>query len=309
MKIAVFNCPAGVTAEGVVEAFVDAGLPRADLKKVPGKSRLAQKARPLASRIFKTLQRAKLRDPEKDSSKAVVQAAAGIRYFQIEKCFVRNLGIGRKGNPATLKLLQRFVLDRVSVDREIVSPAGAAILATLCEKERSIPSMEFERVGFGPDRLMVSIGETLAPYRRERILLLETNIDDMSPQGFELLYERLFKAGALDVWVEPILMKKMRPAFKLSILLSHRDQDRISEVVFKETPTLGVRFLELDRFALPRKTLQRKTRWGSVRFKVGFLDSKHSRVSPEYEDVKKIARRRNLAFRWVQAALKKEAVR
>lgn len=264
MKIAVFNCPLGITPEALFQAFVDAGLPRSHSKR-----RL-------------------------DPRKKITQA---IRHFGIQKCFIRNLGIGRRGNPAALKLLKGFILNRVPVARELVTLEGGAVVATLCEKTLSIPTMRLERVGFGPNQLMVSIGETVAPYSRERILLLETNIDDMSPQGFELLYERLFKAGALDVWVETILMKKMRPAFKLSVLLNHTAQDKISEVVFRETPTLGVRFLELDRFSLPRKTVRVKTRFGPVRIKIGSLDSRPSVASPEYEDVKRIARRKNLSFR------------
>lgn len=281
MKIAVFNCPGGVTGKGILQAFWDAGLPRAVKKITPA-----------------------------------------LRHFKIKKCFVRNLAIGKKGDPRTLKLLRGFILNRIPVNREIVSPEGAGILAAICEKEEAIPAMRLEEVGFGPNQLMVSIGETVAPYRRERILLLETNIDDMSPQGFELLYERLFKAGALDVWVEPILMKKMRPAFKLSVLLNHADQEEISEALFRETPTLGVRFLELDRFSLPRKSTRIKTRWGSVRMKVGWLEKRgHTTfldkgkgkkvvcplfyVRPEYEDLKRIAQKRHLPFRRLSREMEK----
>lgn len=286
MKIAVLNAPQGVTAEGLVRAFVDAGLPRSSFKRP-----LDKRARELTLRMLK----------RGGARRGVLKnVAVAFRYFGIQKCFVRNLAIGRKGNPRILKLLRGFVLNRVAVNQELVTPDGAAILAALCEKEISIPTMQLERVGFGPNQLMVSMGATVAPFRRERVLLLETNIDDMSPQGFELLYERLFKAGALDVWVQPILMKKMRPAFKLSVLLNHTAQDKISEVIFTETPTLGVRFLELDRFSLPRKTVRVKTRFGPVRVKIGSLDSRHSVASPEYEDLKRIAQRKNLSFRKVR---------
>lgn len=139
-------------------------------------------------------------------------------------------------------------------------------------------------------------------YRREKLLLLETNIDDMSPQGFELVYERLFRAGALDVWVETILMKKMRPAFKLCILSEPKRKEKILKIVFRETPTFGVRSLELDRFSLPRKTIRVKTRFGGVRMKVGWLDSKSSKASPEYADLREISQRRRLSFREVYDA-------
>ncbi len=266
MKIAVFNCPLGASADSLQAALRDAGVKGLLREKSPG-----------------AFQRA-------------------LRRSGIRKSFVRNLGIGKKGNPRILKLLRGFVLNRVPLAKELVTREGARILAACCEREISIPAMQLEGVGFGPNDVMVSMGETIAPYRRERVLLLETNLDDINPQGFELLYERLFKAGALDVWVQSILMKKMRPAFKLSVLLGHADQEKISEVIFKETPSLGVRFLELDRFSLPRKMERVKTRWGSVRMKVGFLDSKFSAAHPEYQDVKRIAARRGLSFHQVYRA-------
>lgn len=296
MKIAVFNCPEGISSEKVVQALFDAGLPRPYLKKELVKRQANRKTRDLIIRTLKALEYAKIFLPDRFTLMKLAEAVIGIRYFQIEKCFVRNLSIGKKGNARTLKLLKGFVLNRLPVNRETVTPDGAALLSVLCEKEVSIPAMQLETVGFGPGGLQISIGETLVPFRRERILLLETNIDDMNPQGFELLYERLFKVGALDVWVQPILMKKMRPAFKLSVLFNHSQQEKISEVIFKETPTLGVRFLEMDRLSLPRKIVRMKTPFGSVRMKVGWLDSKYTAASPEYEDIKRISRKKNLPF-------------
>ena len=345
VKIAVFNFPSGVTAEGLVQAFLDAGLPRPYLQKELRKHFADKQAKKLTLQMLKALEQARIpltlpSPPQGEragvrrfSPRAAVrplmafaETAIAIQYFQIKKCFLRNLAIGRRGNPRTLKLLRGFILERLAVNQEIVSPEGAAILSVLCEKEISIPAVRLEKVGFGPDRMQVSIGETVAPYRRERVLLLETNIDDMSPQGFELVYERLFKAGALDVWVQPILMKKMRPAFKLSVLLNHDTQEKISEVIFRETPSLGVRFLELDRFSLPRKIIRAKTRLGPVRFKIippslftlsplggegseAVPAGERVRGYPEYEDLKRIARKRKLPFRFVQKEIQKGPAR
>ncbi len=299
MKIAVFNCPFGVSGEGLIQAFLDLGVPPAYLRREIKKPRPDKKVKTLVFQILKSIERAKI-NLTKDALSRIAEAALALHYFKIEKCFIRNLGIGKKGNPRTLKLLRGFILERLARNREMVTPEAAAILSVVCERESAIPAMRFEGVGFGPGGLQISIGETVAPFRRERILLLETNIDDMSPQGFELLYERLFKAGALDVWVQSILMKKMRPAFKLSVLLNHKLEDKISEIIFKETPSLGVRLLELDRFSLPRKMIRAKTRFGPVRFKVGYLDSKFAHANPEYEDLKRIARKRKLPFRRIQ---------
>ena len=316
MKIAVFHCPEGITGEGTVRAFIDAGLPAAYLKKELAKKSSDGKTRVWINQLAEKLGRAGIGGEEAIDALIHLNAVArALRYFKIEKCFVRQVAIGKKGNPRTLKLLQGFLLNRLPINKELVTPAGALILAAFCEKEDAIPSMKLESVGEGPLGLRISIGETAAPYRRERILLLETNIDDMSPQGFELLYGRLFKAGALDVWVEPILMKKMRPAFKLSILLEHSVREKTAEVLFKETPTLGVRFFELDRFALERKIGRVKTRYGWMRVKIP-IDSALNKLSkrsqrgrcyPEYEDVKRMAEKRNLPFREVYEKVKKDA--
>ncbi len=316
MRIAVFHCPQGVSAEGIVQAFLDAGVPRAYLKR-ESKKQLPKKTSSLIHKINYSLSvilsEAKdleilrplrgLRMTALRPNDSIIQIAFAIQYFGIDKFFLRSLAIGKGGNPRTLKLLKGFILNRLPINQEIVTPPGAAILSILCEREVSIPPMQLETVGFGAGKVMISIGKTVAPYRRERILVLETNIDDMSPQGFELLYERLFKAGALDVWVESILMKKMRPAFKLSVLLNHTDQEKICREIFRETPTLGVRFLEMDRFSLTRHIKRTRTPWGKVRMKFGFSDTNHSVGRPEYEDVKRVARSKNLSFRQAMKVL------
>ena len=307
MNIAVFHCPRGITGESALQAFHDAGLPISYLKKELSKKQIDATTHRLIGQLAQKLGKAGIGGKDAlDSLTCAGAVAAALEYFKVEKCFVRRIAIGKRGNPRTLKLLQGFILERLPIYKELVTPSGAAILAAFCEREDAIPAMRLESVGEGPSELRVSIGEAVAPYRRERILLLETNIDDMSPQGFEILYERLFKAGALDVWVQPILMKKMRPAFKLSVLLEHAGRERISEAIFMETPTLGVRFLELDRFTLPRKIKRAKTRYGFVRAKIGQLDSRRSVVSPEYEDVKQICERKKLSFRETYEMIQKE---
>ena len=316
MKIAVLHCPQGITGQGAIQAFLDAGLPAAHLKKEFRKKSIGKETRNLLTRISRELGRAGIGGREAfDALVHGFALDAALRYFGVQKCFVRQVGIGKKGNPKILKLLRGFILDRLPMNKELVTASGAAILAAFCEKDDAIPSMKLESMGEGALGLRISIGETAAPYRRERILLLETNIDDMNPQGFELLYSRLFKAGALDVWVEPILMKKMRPAFKLSVLLEHSFREKIAEVLFKETPTLGVRFFELDRFALARKIRRVKTRYGWMRVKTPIYSApnkwegrkQEERIYPEYEDVKRIAQKRNRPFREVYEKVKKDA--
>lgn len=261
-----------------------------------------------------------------DSIVDIVGTAICLHHLGIEKIFVRNLHVGRGAlkahhhgrialpSPAASELLKGFELHHAPIDHEMVTPTGAAILAALAEKTSDLPSMETRAVGYGagtrhfkdrPNLLRVSWGEILRGFFRDRIFVLETNLDDMNPLGFEILYARLFKAGALDVYVTPILMKKMRPAFKLSVLLEHAKRQEISAAVFKDTTTLGVRFLELDRFLLQRKFVTVSTRFGKLKVKVGSADGQPCIVSPEYEDCKKAALKYGAAFRTVYGEAKK----
>ena len=265
-----------------------------------------------------------------DSIVDIVGTAVCLHHLRIEKIFVRNLHVGRGTlkthhhgrmalpSPAALELLKGFELHHAPIDYEMVTPTGAAILAALAEKTSDLPSMETQAVGYGagtrdfkdrPNLLRVSWGDVLRGFSRDRILVLETNLDDMNPLGFEILYSHLFKAGALDVCVTPILMKKMRPAFKLSVLFEHVRKQEISAAVFKETTTLGVRFLELDRFLLQRKFVTVSTRFGKLKVKVGSAEGRPSIVSPEYEDCKKAALKNGMAFRTVYGEAKKCALK
>jgi uncharacterized protein (TIGR00299 family) protein len=246
-----------------------------------------------------------------DSIVDIVGAAAAVHHWGIRKVFVRNLNAGagdvrhghhgrmRVPGPGTMELLKGFPVRLVSTPSELVTPTGAAILAALAEATEEIPALAVDRIGYGAgsselkDRanlLRLTVGEI--PARRfagDRILVLEANLDDMSPLGFELLYDRLFKAGALDVFVAPVLMKKMRPAFKLSVLFEHPLKEKIAETVFAETTTFGARFLELDRFLLDREIVRVATRFGKIAVKIGSANGIPRIASPEYEDCKKIS--------------------
>jgi uncharacterized protein (DUF111 family) len=221
-------------------------------------------------------------------------------------------------SPATLELLKGFRLQHANIPFEMVTPTGAAILSALAERTEEFPALEVQNIGYGagdyefkdrPNLLRVTLGSLPSHFKEDRILLLESNLDDMNPLGFELLYKRLFEAGALDVYVTPVVMKKMRPAYKLSVLFEHRLQKAIAKTIFNETPTFGVRFLELSRFILDRKFCTVQTPFGSVTVKTGNLDGRMHIASPEYEDCKRIALRKHRPFRTVYQAAKKMAER
>ncbi len=187
---------------------------------------------------------------------------------------------------------------------ELLTPTGAAILTTLATFER--PSFAPSAIGYGfgqkelpwPNALRVWIGE-LADSGGDGELLIETNIDDMNPQFFELVSERLFAAGALDVWWTPIQMKKSRPATKVSVIAPSDRRQRIEDALIVNTSTQGVRVLPVERVKAARRIETVATRWGDVRVKLRIWNGRVIDAAPEYDDCAAIARRLDLTVREV----------
>ena len=207
--------------------------------------------------------------------------------------------------PAVVELLRGAPMYSRGVPVELVTPTGAAILASLVEGFGELPPMRLERVGYGagsadldfPNVTRVLIGD------EERIetaaapdgigggeLVMETNVDDLNPELYAYVLERLFAAGAQDAWLTPIVMKKGRPAITISVLASPQRQDAIRQVLFRETGTLGIRTSAVDKRTLERDWLEVATSHGAVRVKVGRLEGEAITVAPEYEDCARVAR-------------------
>jgi uncharacterized protein (TIGR00299 family) protein len=218
--------------------------------------------------------------------------------------------------PAALELLKGLPL-RISEEKtETVTPTGAGILAALSEGSVGMPDMKVEKIGYGagsrdllysPNMLRVIIGSVSRTYGRDRACIIQTNIDDMSPQGFGYLFERLFAAGALDAYVENIYMKKSRPAFKLTVISNISTLERLAAIIFAETTSIGIRFHEVDRLKLDRKTVSVKTRYGAVRVKKSGAASELITASPEYEDCARIARAKHVPFKTIFEEAKRGA--
>jgi len=221
--------------------------------------------------------------------------------------------------PATLELLRGIPVYTGTLEGELTTPTGAALVSSLTQSFGPCPPLVVQEVGYGagmrdlevPNVLRVILGEREERATPEKNVLLETNIDDMSPQILEYLTERLFKAGALDVFVTPIYMKKQRPAFTLSVLSPLSLASLLRTIIFEETTTLGVREYEVTKWVLPRMATEIPTPWGTVR---GKAVTKHGRVVvlPEYEDCKKIAAQTGLPLQEVfriaqESASRKEA--
>ena len=210
--------------------------------------------------------------------------------------------------PGTAELLRGFPVVDTGVRAELVTPTGAAILTTLAASAGRMPAMTVTAVGYGagtmdlpdtPNVLRAFVGETDAAPGEETVLKVETTIDDMSPQLYEPLLDRLFEAGALDVFLTPVVMKRSRPGVVLAALCPPARVHELSRVLFEESPTLGVRWSEWRRARLDREMVTLPTAYGAIPFKVSRLAGRVVTVTPEFAEVARIAREKSLPVREV----------
>ena len=209
--------------------------------------------------------------------------------------------------PATAELLKGFPVQQLDSNAELTTPTGAALMTTLAKAFGPMPTANLTAIGLGagderhgttPNALRVFLAERIeGEAGRDRVLLLETNIDDMSSEWIGHLMDRLFEAGALDVYVTPILMKKTRPAHKISILGPLDLEKEIADVLFTESTTIGVRRTEIERIVLERETTEIESPWGTVRIKIARHEGEEVGASPEYEDLKRAAGKAELPIK------------
>ena len=221
--------------------------------------------------------------------------------------------------PATARLLMGKPTYSNGVQRELVTPTGAAIVATLCDSFGPQPAMKVSAIGYGagtadleaqPNVLRILAGE-MSPSVDSHggtIRVLEANLDDMNPQIFGYLLEKALAAGALDVFGTPVQMKKSRPGTLVTILCKPEDQTKFEEMLFAETTTLGVRSYLVERRALPREFVKVETEFGDLRVKVAWKDGRVQHASPEFDDCRKLAEEKNVPLHEVmeQAMLRFE---
>ncbi len=240
-----------------------------------------------------------------DSIVDIVGTAIGVSYFKPGRIISSELPMGhgfvdcQHGRlplpaPATLRILKDYPIHGVPVEGELVTPTGAAIVATLTNEVGSLPAMKISRIGYGmgqkefPDRpnlLRLILGEETGGYQADRVTILETNIDDMNPEIYDFLMERLFAAGALDVSLSPLQMKKNRPGTLLRVVAPEQEAGVLTNLILEESTTLGVRSYPAARKKLVREVREVETKYGKVRVKI----AGESRFQPEYEDCKRIA--------------------
>jgi len=212
--------------------------------------------------------------------------------------------------PATVKLLDGAPVYSGRVQKELVTPTGALIATTFASSFGSIPAMTIERVGYGagdrddpatPNVLRVLIGHDAEKPAGDRVTVVECEIDDMNPQIFGVVMDRLYAAGALEVFYTPVQMKKNRPGTLLTVVAAPERRTAMADIVFGETTTIGLRYYDVDRECLAREVVPVATPIGDVRFKVARRGGRVVNAAPEFEDCAKLAAEKWLSVKEVQA--------
>ncbi len=235
-----------------------------------------------------------------------------LEYLEISKIYASPVPLGKgfiKGAhgqiplpaPATVALLKGIPVYGKDIDTELVTPTGAALLAELVDDFGPAPPLVLETVGYGaggrdlpiPNLLRVLIGEIaqVESATLDRLAVLETNLDDLNPEIYPYVIESLFSAGALDVTLSPIQMKKNRPGTQIQVLCEPSDIDTMRSILFRETTTLGIKQILVDRYALPRTIQEVETPYGKIRVKIAEINPDLKKISPEYEDCRKAAQK------------------
>ena len=252
----------------------------------------------------------------------IVGACMGFESLGIQKfaCSPLNVGGGTAKMahgiqpvpaPATAKLLQGKPTYSNGVQKELVTPTGAAIVATLCDSFGPQPAMSVSAIGYGagsadlegqPNVVRIMIGEAaerVVPGFDEEISVIEANLDDMNPQIYGYFSEKAFAACALDVYTTPVQMKKNRPGTLLTVLCKPHDTNALMSLIFAETTTFGARTYTAQRRTLPRESVNVHTQFGDVRIKLSRVNGRILHVAPEFEDCRKLAVEKNVPLQRV----------
>ena len=215
--------------------------------------------------------------------------------------------------PATTEILKGLPVKLGTVNVETTTPTGAAILATLVDEFTDTPEIKINKTSYGighrnmeiPNVLRVHDADLNTGKNRQKALMVECNLDDMSPEHFGFLMERLLEQGAHDVFLTPIIMKKTRPATKLSVLCSEDNAKKFKDIIFSETTTLGIRSYELHKDMLERKIETIQTQYGPIDIKISGTNINDIKAKPEFEQCKMAAVKYNVPLRLVvEEALK-----
>jgi pyridinium-3,5-bisthiocarboxylic acid mononucleotide nickel chelatase len=244
-----------------------------------------------------------------DSIIDIVGTAIGINYFGVGQIYSSPVKLGASSTvrsehgviptpaPATMEILRGYPVMFTDLPEELTTPTGAAIIKTLSRGILSKEKITFEKIGYGsgtkqferlPNLLRVGVGEISNLINEEEITLIEANIDDMNPELYPYVVDKLIASGARDAYITPVIMKKGRPGTMISVLCTPEDQDKMIKILLAETTTLGVRYSRMNRKILTRDVKTIETEFGKVRMKTIETDGKEY-TKPEFEDCKRIA--------------------
>ncbi len=311
----------------------------ADIRKLIEDSALSPSIRQKSIAVFERLAQAEARvhgtTPDKvhfhevgavDAIVDIVGSVIGLELLGITKIVGSpvNLGSGTIKTshgilpvpaPATVELLKGIPTYGSEIPFELTTPTGAAILSTLGASFGPLPQMKMDRIAHGaggkeiegrPNVLRLMIGEPAAAYEEDISIVVETNIDDMNPQIYDHVIDKLLQQGAHDAFLTPIIMKKGRPAVLLSVLTDRGKMDGVLDTIFRETTSIGVRISEVGRRKLTREIRQVDTLYGTIRMKVSRRGDEIMTATPEYEDCRKIAEEKQVPLKQVIEEAKKQ---
>lgn len=248
-----------------------------------------------------------------DSIIDIVGAAVCLDYLKVDKIMASSVQVGGGlvkcahgmmpvPAPATVEILKNIPMKSGIIPFETTTPTGAAILAANVDTFTDQMDLSVERIGYGighrefeiPNILRVYLGYEERDEKREDQYILETNIDDMNPELYGYIEEKLFAQGALDVFKTAITMKKGRAATKLSVLVAEQQEKNVLDVIFRETTSIGVRKYKVEKIMLPRNFVTINTKYGSVTIKNAYYQGEKVKYKPEYEDCKRISIEKNI---------------
>jgi len=306
----------------------------ADIQEIIDRSGLSERVKQRAVQIFTRLAEAEARVHNEpvdhvhfhevgalDAIVDVIGAAICFDFLRIDRfvCSPLHVGSGMvqmaHGRfpippPAVAELLKGVPFYAGDVKGELLTPTGAAIITTVCNDYGPIPQMRTESTGYGagtreypdfPNVLRVFVGETSLA-TDERLWMIETNLDDASPQIIGHVMDRVLESGALDCFFTPVQMKKNRPGVLLSVLCGPDEKEGLMKLLFMETTTLGVRSYEVGRRALERSAVRVETQYGPIDVKVAHLDGRVVNEMPEFEQCREAATKANVPLKTVEEA-------
>lgn len=309
-----------------------------NIEEIINSSNLSDKVKKLSLDIFMKVAKAEAKVHGKDlyevhfhevgaidSIVDIVGAAICLDHLKVDKIIASPVQVGGGfvkcahgimpvPAPATVEILKNIPMNTGIVQFETTTPTGAAILAANVEKFTKNIDFEVKKVAYGighrdleiPNVLRVYLGEKESAEEKDEQYILETNIDDMNPELYGYVEEKLFEAGALDVFKTPIYMKKGRPGIKLSVLVNSKMEKNILDIIFEETTSLGVRKYKVEKIMLNREFSKVNTEYGDITVKKAYYKGKLVKYKPEYEECKAIAKEKKLSIDKIYKAVYKQ---